>query len=524
MVSNVATHASPVPSRSSLDAKSSAAEPGFQTAISSSAQAAGSGEHAASLNAAGPGTVRRQPNEPERGRPEKKNGATGIDPAGSANPDPLPGQPTGDLAFSLPLSPVPVSELPAAAMDGSPAASQPIESAAALGGVLPALSARATAQAVTPDVSLSTEKPSETPDGMVPLDGKTTATQSANGALQYEASSDRRADTRDDAASAIPAKLPPFDDAASSLAVNVGRTAAHAIAAAPVHALHGLNPASSGIAGSAPSPSTGALGYMQGSNTGGGKTQTGSDGSRSNDGGAESPGVSADPGSGFSQNPTASAVPLVHAPPASVENTGPAGGQVSGPAIDSLAVPVSSQVVASRPESFNGGGSGELSADRLAVPGASQGAEPQPINTARVLQSMNGTEMRVGIHSQEFGSISIATSVSPGGVAAQIALDHGALSRALATHLPGIEDRLGSALGVSARVEVRDGGAHTSQRDDAQASGGNASAQSGSQRGSQNGQSGEYASSRFAETAYAVAAPDGAMLKAGEGGRLSVQA
>ncbi len=85
------------------------------------------------------------------------------------------------------------------------------------------------------------------------------------------------------------------------------------------------------------------------------------------------------------------------------------------------------------------------------------GALPGPVHTARVLESMSGTEMRVGMHSAEFGSISIATSVSGGGLQAQIALDHGALGKALMEHLPGMEQRLGDALGLSARVEVRDG-------------------------------------------------------------------
>ena len=93
---------------------------------------------------------------------------------------------------------------------------------------------------------------------------------------------------------------------------------------------------------------------------------------------------------------------------------------------------------------------------------ASAAALPQ-INTARVLGSMQGTELRVGMHSQEFGAVSIATSVSPGGVAAQIALDHGDLGKALTAHLPGIEQKLGHALGMQARVEVLTAGGGAGQ-------------------------------------------------------------
>ncbi len=79
------------------------------------------------------------------------------------------------------------------------------------------------------------------------------------------------------------------------------------------------------------------------------------------------------------------------------------------------------------------------------------------INTAKVLETIHGTELRLGLHSTEFGSISIATLVSPGGIAAQIALDHGALGKALATHLTSMEEKLGSSFGLPAKVELRDG-------------------------------------------------------------------
>ena len=105
------------------------------------------------------------------------------------------------------------------------------------------------------------------------------------------------------------------------------------------------------------------------------------------------------------------------------------------------------------------------------------------INTARVLASLGGAEMRVGMHSAEFGSISIATTVTPGGLAAQISLDHGELGQALAAHLPGIEEKLGAALGVTATVEVRDTGAQSSgggNAQNAQMDGRDTTSQSGS--------------------------------------------
>jgi hypothetical protein len=89
---------------------------------------------------------------------------------------------------------------------------------------------------------------------------------------------------------------------------------------------------------------------------------------------------------------------------------------------------------------------------------ATQVAQGGAINAARVLETMNGTEMRVGIHSADFGSVSIAATMSPSGVAAQIALEHGALGQALSTHFAAIEEKLGATLGVHARVEMQDTG------------------------------------------------------------------
>ncbi len=57
------------------------------------------------------------------------------------------------------------------------------------------------------------------------------------------------------------------------------------------------------------------------------------------------------------------------------------------------------------------------------------------INTARVIQSMSETEMRVGMHSSEFGEISIRTTVSQQQMLTQISLDHSELSQAISAHV-----------------------------------------------------------------------------------------
>jgi hypothetical protein len=97
-----------------------------------------------------------------------------------------------------------------------------------------------------------------------------------------------------------------------------------------------------------------------------------------------------------------------------------------------------------------------------ATPASPEGTALPKMNTAQVVQSMVQTEMRVGMHSQEFGSISISTTLSHQELAAQISIDHAGLGDALAAHLPGMQEKLGAAYGVQARVEIRDTGAQPS--------------------------------------------------------------
>ena len=96
--------------------------------------------------------------------------------------------------------------------------------------------------------------------------------------------------------------------------------------------------------------------------------------------------------------------------------------------------------------------------DTAPLPAADSASLPA-VNTARVLQSVGQAEMRVGMHSPEFGAISISTSLSPQGIAARISLDHLGLGSALEAHLPAIQEKLGAAYGLPSRVEIRDTGA-----------------------------------------------------------------
>ena len=79
------------------------------------------------------------------------------------------------------------------------------------------------------------------------------------------------------------------------------------------------------------------------------------------------------------------------------------------------------------------------------------------VSSAQLVQSIHQAEMKVGMHSAEFGNLSISTSLKNQAISAQIATDHTELTRALQIHLPAIQEKLGSAYGVQARVELRDG-------------------------------------------------------------------
>jgi hypothetical protein len=67
---------------------------------------------------------------------------------------------------------------------------------------------------------------------------------------------------------------------------------------------------------------------------------------------------------------------------------------------------------------------------------------------------MNESEMRVGLHSAEFGSIAIRTSIAQQQIVSRISLEHGDLGQAIATHVSALETKLGSDHGLQARIEV----------------------------------------------------------------------
>jgi hypothetical protein len=81
------------------------------------------------------------------------------------------------------------------------------------------------------------------------------------------------------------------------------------------------------------------------------------------------------------------------------------------------------------------------------------------INTAKLIQSMGQSEMRVGMRSNDFGNISISTSATRDIISAQISLDHGELARTLAAHLPEMQARFGGNQAMDVRIDMNGQGA-----------------------------------------------------------------
>jgi hypothetical protein len=91
------------------------------------------------------------------------------------------------------------------------------------------------------------------------------------------------------------------------------------------------------------------------------------------------------------------------------------------------------------------------------------------ISAARLVQTMGSSEMRMGMHSSEFGNISIRTSVSQQQIQAQISVDHSGLGSALSTHINAVQSKLGSEYGLNANIQLNQNGASPSgERDGSQ--------------------------------------------------------
>jgi hypothetical protein len=78
------------------------------------------------------------------------------------------------------------------------------------------------------------------------------------------------------------------------------------------------------------------------------------------------------------------------------------------------------------------------------------------VDSARLVQSVHDSELRVGVRSGEFGDIAIHTSVSRNAISAQISVEHGELAKAIASSLPELRSVLGNHDHLEVRVAMHE--------------------------------------------------------------------
>jgi hypothetical protein len=88
------------------------------------------------------------------------------------------------------------------------------------------------------------------------------------------------------------------------------------------------------------------------------------------------------------------------------------------------------------------------------------------INTAKLMQTMSESEMHIGMHTAEFGEISIRTTIAQQQMVAQISLDHSGLSQAISDHVSTMQTKLGEDYGLNASIEVHSLGSSLSGEPD----------------------------------------------------------
>ena len=76
------------------------------------------------------------------------------------------------------------------------------------------------------------------------------------------------------------------------------------------------------------------------------------------------------------------------------------------------------------------------------------------ISDAKLMQTMNESQMRIGLSSNDFGDISIRTSISGHQLVAQISLDHGELSQAMTAQVSSMQTKLNDEHGLHASIEI----------------------------------------------------------------------
>ncbi len=112
---------------------------------------------------------------------------------------------------------------------------------------------------------------------------------------------------------------------------------------------------------------------------------------------------------------------------------------------------------AAMPDAANAGKAQNLAASAHVA--GEDAVQASGINSAKLIQTMGETEMHVGMHSVEFGDISIRTSLSQQQMVTQISLEHNDLSQMISSHLSTVQAKLGEEYGLHASIQVNSQGA-----------------------------------------------------------------
>ncbi len=102
----------------------------------------------------------------------------------------------------------------------------------------------------------------------------------------------------------------------------------------------------------------------------------------------------------------------------------------------------------------------ELKATAPSAAASSSGADVTPnphlpsVAQARLMQSLNGSQMQVDLTSAEFGRVTVHAGYARTGLSAQISLDSAQLGAAITAHLPGVEQKLSEAHGLRASLQI----------------------------------------------------------------------
>jgi len=88
-----------------------------------------------------------------------------------------------------------------------------------------------------------------------------------------------------------------------------------------------------------------------------------------------------------------------------------------------------------------------------------EGTAPYPtsvVHSAKLVERMGETELRLGIRAGEFGRVDVRTSMVRNQFTAEISTDRGELGRALAAELPNLQSRLTDQRVPVANITVQD--------------------------------------------------------------------